>query len=99
MSGHTPEPWVADITQNEDVIIVGGDDSIIAELRLDHPEITVIANGCLIVAAPDLLKAAEHAAMSAHHPKCKHHSGLARCTCHVGKADAAIAKATEEPNQ
>lgn len=48
----------------------------------------------LCKAAPDLLAACEWAARSYHHPAC----GLARgksptCSCHVGAAQAAIAKA------
>ena len=42
----------------------------------------------------DLLAACEHAARSEHHPHCDH-SHPHRCTCHVGKAQAAIAKARE----
>lgn len=55
------------------------------------------ANARLLAAAPLLLKAAEHAAKSCHHPACDHIHPH-RCTCHVGKAQAAldaIAAATE----
>jgi len=42
----------------------------------------------------DMLWALEHAAQSMHSPDCYgYHDGS--CTCHVGKAKAAIAKAKE----
>ena len=54
------------------------------------------ANAQLIAAAPDLLAACERAARSCHHPACLNVGQ--HCTCHVGTAQAAIAKATEEVN-
>lgn len=46
-------------------------------------------------AAPKMLAALEHAAMSEHHPACDHVHPK-RCTCHVGKARAAVAEAKGE---
>ena len=43
-------------------------------------------------AMPEMLEALKHAARSAHHPACDH-TFPHRCTCHVAKARAAIAKA------
>lgn len=57
------------------------------------------ANGRLYAAAPELLAACEHAAVSYHHPACKAKGEYSSrpdlyCTCHVQKARAAIARAT-----
>ncbi|KKM24327.1 hypothetical protein LCGC14_1606140 [marine sediment metagenome] len=54
------------------------------------------ANANLIAAAPDLLEACEHGAMSIHHPTCSHgkRGDGNTCECHVKKCQDAIEKAT-----
>jgi len=53
------------------------------------------ANARLIAAAPDLLEACTHGAMSNHHSACSHgkRGDGNTCECHVGKCQKAIAKA------
>jgi hypothetical protein len=51
----------------------------------------------LILAAPDLLAACEKASMQSHHPACPGRKNAGNgCTCFVGMAIAAIAKAKGE---
>jgi len=58
------------------------------------------APGCprckLNAAAPDLLEACKHGAMSIHHPACSHgkRGDGNTCECHVKKCQDAIEKAT-----
>ena len=54
-----------------------------------------MANARLIAAAPELLEACKHGAMSSHHPACSHgKSGDGNtCECHVKKCQDAIDKA------
>jgi len=49
----------------------------------------------LIAAAPKLLAACEHGAMSCHHPSCSHGKMADgnTCECHVKKCQEAIANA------
>ena len=53
------------------------------------------ANARLIAAAPDLLEACKHGAMSSHHSACSHgkRGDGNTCECHVGKCQKAIEKA------
>ena len=53
------------------------------------------ANARLIAAAPDLLEACRHGAISIHHPACSHgkKGDGNTCECHVKKCQQAIKKA------
>ena len=55
------------------------------------------ANAKLIAAAPGLLAACKHGAMSSHHPSCSHgkRGDGNTCECHVKKCQDAVDKATK----
>jgi hypothetical protein len=104
---HTPAPWSVEPLQwdhGASIAIVAKGQiicTIAPENEEDDPDMDTAkrgphdeANAGLIAAAPKLLAACEHAAMSIHHPACKAPKGHPnKCTCHVGKAHDAIAKA------
>ncbi len=89
---HTPGPWTVHKSNNGHGynIWANNDDHTLALAVLD------ITNARLIAAAPDLLVACKHAASSEHHPHCSSRRRNMTCSCHVEKARAAVAKATEE---
>ncbi len=94
---HTPGPWEVDNYGAQHNLtefhIVRGSMRV---AKVKKTNTNAEANARLIAVAPELLAACEHAAFSIHHPKCTvHKSGPGwDCTCHVGKAQAAIDKAT-----
>jgi hypothetical protein len=109
MSKHTPGPWVfsaIDSTEGFLVVEKARPKSLVATVCKRNgcgwacPHEEPWANARLIAAAPDLLEACKAAERSPHHPACPIATGKGQttithddCTCHVGKARVAIAKA------
>ncbi len=93
--GKTPELWISGLEIDSDSAPTGWPQQICQMARLTKAEDEVRANAHLIAAAPDLLAACEHAARSEHHPACEH-THPSKCSCHVEKARAAIARAKME---
>ena len=92
MTEHTPGPWTVARAKTGRLFVNGQRGFVCHIDQPESPEGT--ANARLIAAAPELLTACKHAAMSKHHPSCDH-THPKRCSCHVEKARAALAKATQ----
>ena len=94
---HTPSPWQwtegDEPTHSElhESRYSPGDANSILYHGADWP--ITEANMQLIKALPELLEACKHAAKSEHHPHCRFRIGKGQCTCHVAKAQFALAKA------
>ncbi len=104
MSNYTVGEWVYEKTSTgiRKVYGASGEKKVIADISgledgIDNAarRIEANANAQLISAAPDLLAACEHGAMSSHHSSCSHgkRGDGNTCECHVGKCQKAIAKA------
>jgi len=100
--GHTKGPWLTDglaiVAQNDfaaEICVLSYDEDNGQEIHVSR--LNADCNSHLIAASPALLEAAEHSAQSSHHPVCSWpQDQIKACTCHVGKARAAIAKAKGE---
>ncbi|KKN16742.1 hypothetical protein LCGC14_0972790 [marine sediment metagenome] len=94
---HTKENW--QVANSGGSVIIGGmkHPTVIAVLETQPLKITpeIEHRAKLIAAAPDLLAAVQHGAMSNHHPACSHgkRGDGNTCECHVKKCQDAIAKA------
>ncbi len=102
MSKCSPAPWVC--SENGAIIYselkAMSNDGGVAIICMKADPQEAVANRMLISATPDLLAACEWAARSNHHPACLVAKAKSdHCTCHVGAARAAIAKATQEVPQ
>ena len=101
---HTPGPWAVKSTDediNTKTIIDSHEFWIAKVLNFNRASDDIResqANANLIAAAPAMYEALQHAAMSYHHPACKCKGEYSAnpelyCTCHVQKAQAALAQA------
>ena len=95
---HTQGKWEVIECGNDFIIQPFKGSKSIAEVHnhRDKGDAEAEANARLIAAAPDLLAACRHGAMSSHHPSCSHgkRGDGNTCECHVKKCQDAVKKAT-----
>lgn len=105
MTQHTPGPWLSDSRWPNCIVAPKAIEGPLSLARVCEYRYLSDADRLLIAAAPDMLEACRKSSNSTHHPACpittgKGHTTITRddCTCHVGIARAAIAKAIPHPS-